>query len=36
MENYYDTQKVLDKLLFVFWKSDVDANQDWKSLLEYK
>lgn len=35
MENY-DTQKVLDKLLFDSWKSDVDVNQDWKPLSESK
>lgn len=35
MENY-DTQKVLDKVLFDSWKSDADANQDWKSFCESK
>lgn len=35
MENY-DTQKVLDKLLYDSWKSDADANQDWKSFYESK
>ena len=36
MDNY-NTQEVLNNVLFDSWKSDKDTvNQDWKPLLESK